>query len=384
MVLSLERMNRIRAVDARDFSITVDAGCTVRAVQDAAAAAGRLFPLSFGAEGTAQIGGALSTNAGGIRTIRWGNARDLVLGLEVVLPDGRVLNDLRRVRKDNTGYALRHLFIGGEGTLGIITEATLRLIPKPQAVETIMAVFGDLVACGRAISRILTSGILPSKIELMDQASILAVENYEPCGLPRDAKAIVLIELDGHPAAIAAEKAVAHDVCVRTGARTVRSAQSEAEQREMWRARQLVSPAIARIKPTKIAEDICVPKSKIPEAFARLEHIRDKYGLNMVIFGHAGDGNLHPNIMADSRDAAEMKRVEQAVEEIFRLALELGGTLSGEHGIGTMKAPFMPLELGEAGLDMMRRIKQAWDPNGIMNPGKMFPSPGQRLVLTDD
>ena len=384
IVVDMSKMNRKLIIDEDDLVAVVSPGVITAHIHQAAEQKGLMYPPDPSSSQVSTIGGNLAENAGGPRGLKYGVTKDYVLGLEVVTPCGELIRTGGRTVKNVTGYDLTKLIVGSEGTLGIITEATLRLIPKPQAAETIMAVFDDLVVCGRAISRILTSGILPSKIELMDQASILAVENYEPCGLPRDAKAIVLIELDGHPAAIAAEKAVAHDVCVRTGARTVRSAQSEAEQREMWRARQLVSPAIARIKPTKIAEDICVPKSKIPEAFARLEHIRDKYGLNMVIFGHAGDGNLHPNIMADSRDAAEMKRVEQAVEEIFRLALELGGTLSGEHGIGTMKAPFMPLELGEAGLDMMRRIKQAWDPNGIMNPGKMFPSPGQRLVLTDD
>jgi len=219
---------------------------------------------------------------------------------------------------------------------------------------------------------------------LMDQASIQAVENYEPCGLPLDARAIILVELDGHPQAILSEMEIAREMCERMGARAVKTAQSEAEKKELWHARKLVSPAIARIKPTKISEDICVPKSKIPEAFERLERIRDKYRLNMVIFGHAGDGNLHPNIMTDKRDAEEMKRVEQAVGEIFEAALQLGGTLSGEHGIGTMKAPFMEMELGAAGLEMMRKIKMAWDPNNIMNPGKIFPQPGQKLVFADD
>jgi glycolate oxidase len=260
----------------------------------------------------------------------------------------------------------------------------LRLIPKPKSSETLMAVFDDLVASGQAISNILAASILPAKIEIMDQASIIAVENYEPCGLPRDATAIVLIELDGHPAAILDEIEQVRHICERNGAREVKIARTNAERDELWKGRKLVSPAIARIKPTKISEDITVPKSQIPEAFKRLQAIRDKYGIHLVIFGHAGDGNLHPNIIADKRDHEEMRRVEQAVAEVFAVALELGGTLSGEHGIGTMKATFMESELGSAGLDMMRRIKQAWDPNNILNPGKIFPEPGQRLVLTDE
>jgi glycolate oxidase len=307
-----------------------------------------------------------------------------VIGLTVVTPQGEIIRTGGRTVKNVTGYDLTKLIVGSEGTLAIITEAILRLIPKPQAAETLMAIFDDLVASGAAVSSILAEGILPAKVEIMDQVSIVAVENFESCGLPRDAAAILLIELDGHPAAIAEEIERVREVCGRCGAREVKMARDEAERTELWRGRKLVSPAIARIKPTKISEDITVPKSRIPEAFRRLQGIRDKYGLHLVIFGHAGDGNLHPNIVCDKRDAEEMRRVEQAVADIFALAIELGGTLSGEHGIGTMKASFMEDELGAVGVEMMRRIKQAWDPHNILNPGKIFPEPGQRLVLSDE
>jgi glycolate oxidase len=221
-------------------------------------------------------------------------------------------------------------------------------------------------------------------MEIMDNASIRAVENYKPCGLPNEADAIILIEVDGHPDAVEEEILKVAEICKQFNASEIRIAQSESEREELWKARKLVSPAITRVKPTKISEDVTVPRSKIPEMFERLRVIRDKYKIHLVVFGHAGDGNLHPNIIADVRDKDEMRRVEEAISEIFRAAVELGGTLSGEHGIGTMKAPYMEMELGPVGLDMMRRIKQAWDPNNILNPYKIFPEPGQtRVVLTE-
>jgi len=384
VVVDLTKMNQKLIIEEEDLVAVVSPGVLTGQIHQAAESKGLMYPPDPSSSVISTIGGNLAENSGGPRKLKYGVTKDYVLGLEVVTPGGDIIRTGGRTVKNVTGYDLTKLIVGSEGTLGIITEATLRLIPKPLATETIMVIFDDLAACGEAISRILASGIVPAKIELMDQASIQAVENYEPCGLPLDARAIILIELDGHPQAILSEMEKARELCERMGAREIKTAQSEEEKKELWHARKLVSPAIARIKPTKISEDICVPKSKIPEAFKRLERIRDKYRLNMVIFGHAGDGNLHPNIMTDKRDAEEMKRVEQAVGEIFEVALQLGGTLSGEHGIGTMKAPFMEMELGAAGLGMMRKIKEAWDPNDIMNPGKIFPQPGQRLVLADD
>jgi glycolate oxidase len=197
-------------------------------------------------------------------------------------------------------------------------------------------------------------------------------------------EAMLLIELDGHPEAITEEIELVQQVCKEVGARESKVAQNDQEAQELWKARKLVSPAIVRVKPTKISEDATVPRSKIPEMFKRLKEIKQQYKVDLVVFGHAGDGNLHPNIIADKRDLEEMERVEQAVGEIFKAAIELGGTLSGEHGIGTMKSPFMEMELGKAGVDMMKRIKESWDPKNILNPGKIFAEPGQKLVLRDE
>lgn len=383
IVLDLSTWNEKLEVDPEDMVAVVSPGVITTDINDAALKYGFIFPPDPSSSNVATIGGNLAENSGGPRGLKYGVTKDYVIGLEVVTPEGEIIRTGGRTVKNVTGYDLTKLIVGSEGTLGIITEATLRLFPKPQATETMMAVFENIVDSGKAITKILSSGILPSKLEIMDQSTIQAVEAYEPLGLPVDAEAMLLIELDGHPAAIKEEITRVEAVCEDTGAREVQVAQTKEEAAELWRARKLVSPAIVREKPTKISEDATVPRSKIPEMFQRLKEIREKYKIDLVVFGHAGDGNLHPNIIADKRDKEEMRRVEQAVEEIFKAAIELGGTLSGEHGIGTLKAPFMEMELGAAGLDMMKRIKESWDPNNILNPGKIFPKPGQRLVLTD-
>lgn len=384
IVLDLSRMDGKLKIDTDDLVAVVSPGVTTARLHREAEAHGLMYPPDPSSSSVCTIGGNIAENAGGPRGLKYGVTKDYVLGLEVVMPTGETIRTGGRTIKNVTGYDLTKLIVGSEGTLGIITEAVLRLIPKPPASETLMAVFDDIVDSGRAISSTLAAGIVPAKMELMDRACMEAVEQYEPSGLPIHSDALILFELDGHPAAIAEEAEQIIRICERFRARDVRRAKDETEREELWRARKQVSPAIARIKPTKISEDICVPKSKIPEAIERLRKIRDEYKLHLVVFGHAGDGNLHPNILCDQRDKEEMRRVEQAVEAIFRTAIELGGTLSGEHGIGTMKSPFLEWELGPDGIRFMEKIKQAWDPNGIMNPGKIFPRPGQRLVLSDD
>ncbi|MBP1933902.1 FAD-binding oxidoreductase [Ammoniphilus resinae] len=381
MVFDLSVMDNILEVDDEDLVAIVSPGVLTSAIHAAAEKKGLMYPPDPSSSHVSTIGGNLAENSGGPRGLKYGVTKDYVIGLEVITPQGEIIKTGGRTVKNVTGYDLTKLIVGSEGTLGIITKAILRLIPKPPSSETVMAVFNSLVDSGRAISKVLSSGILPAKMELMDQASIVAVENYQPSNLPVDAEAIILIELDGHPAAVKEEAEQVAKVCREVGAREVIVPQTPQEKAEVWKARKLVSPAIVRIKPTKISEDATVPRSQIPEMCRRLQQIKEKYNIHLVVFGHAGDGNLHPNIIADKSDIEEMQRVEQAVAEIFQAAIELGGTLSGEHGIGTMKAPFMEMELGASGLDMMKRIKEAWDPNNIMNPGKIFAEPGQKLVL---
>jgi glycolate oxidase len=383
IVLDLSRFTKVLTVLPDDLIAVVSPGVITADIHRAAESCGLMYPPDPSSSAVSTIGGNLAENSGGPRGLKYGVTKDYVLGLEVVTPQGEIIRTGGRTVKNVTGYDLTKLIVGSEGTLGIITEATLQLIPKPPSTGTLLAIFDEIIASGEAISRVLTSGILPAKMELMDQACIRAVEDYAPSGLPVDAEAIILLEVDGHPLAVAEELKEAARICKQAGAREVIVAKSSEEAERLWKARKMVSPAITRIKPTKISEDATVPRSKIPAMMARLKEIREKYEIQLVVFGHAGDGNLHPNIIADKRDQEEMKRVEKAVAEIFEAAVSLGGTLSGEHGIGNMKAPFMEMELGAIGLDMMKRIKKSWDPKNIMNPGKIFPKPGQVLTLTE-
>jgi glycolate oxidase len=383
IVLDMSQWDSYLSVYPDDLIAVVSPGVLTARIDEVAEKYGLMYPPDPSSAHVSTIGGNLAENSGGPRGLKYGVTKDYVIGLEVVTPEGEIIKTGGRTIKNVTGYDLTKLIVGSEGTLGIITEATLKLVPKPLATLTMMAVFDDLVLSGKAISKVLTSGILPAKMEIMDQYCIKAVENYQPLGLPIDCEAILLIELDGHPLAIKEEMKIVAKVFKEIGAVNVSIAKNEAEATSYWKARKLVSPAIVKIKPTKVSEDATVPRSKIPDMFQRLKEIREKYNVHLVVFGHAGDGNLHPNIICDKRDEEEMIRVESAVEEIFEAAIKLGGTLSGEHGIGTLKAPFMEMELGAVGLDMMKRIKQVWDPNDILNPGKIFPEKGQKLVLRE-
>lgn len=381
IVIDVSQWKDVLNIDKDDMVAVVSPGVITVAIDRAASKVGLMYPPDPSSSNVSTIAGNLAENSGGPRCLKYGVTKDYVLGLQVVTPEGHIIRTGGRTVKNVTGYDLTKLIVGSEGTLGIITEATLRLIPRPAATLSLMAIFDEMVTAGRAITNVLTSGILPAKIEFMDQASIQAVEAYKPMGLPVDAEALILIELDGNQQAIREEAEIVKKVMKDSGAREVKKASTKDEEAKMWKARKLVSPAIVRKKPTKISEDATVPRSKIPAFLKQLQEIKKRYGIDLVVFGHAGDGNLHPNIICDKRDAEEMKRVEQAVAAIFKVALEMGGTLSGEHGVGTMKSSFMPMEFNETTLELMKRMKQAWDPNGIMNPGKIFPKHGDRLVL---
>lgn len=383
MTLDMSQFEKRLTIDTENLLAITTPSVITGEIHKKAEEAGLFYPPDPSSSHVSTIGGNLLENSSGPKGLKYGTTKEYVIGLEVVTPTGEIIRTGGRTVKNVTGYDLTRLIVGSEGTLGIVTEAILRLIPKPLARKTLLASFTHLNDSGQAITKILSSGILPSAMELMDNACIRAVENYQPSGLPIDAEAIVIIEVDGHPSAIAEEITKCEQICWEQGASNIKVASTETERNEIWKARKMVSPAITQMGPTKISEDATVPRSRIPAMVEKLERIREKYNLNLVVFGHAGDGNLHPNIITDKRNIEEMKRVESAVSEIFESAIELGGTLSGEHGIGTLKAPYMEKELGKDGLLMMKKIKEAWDPNNILNPGKIFPQPGQtKVVLT--
>jgi len=382
VVLSLERMNRIREVDARDFSLVAEAGCIVQQVQEAAAAVDRLFPLSWGAQGSAQVGGALSTNAGGIRTIRWGNARDLVLGLEVVLPDGRVLNDLRRVRKDNSGYALRHLFLGGEGTLGIITAAALRLVPALKRVETAFVAVPSPEAALSLLSRVMGSGAEVIAYELILKRCMEIVERYGQrvrMPMPLTSPWYVMVELAAAHPAVPLREMLEDTLAAAVEAGECTDAvlaENEEHRAAFWRIREHY-PECGRAAGPSITTDTAVPVSAVPEFLARVEKAltaRWPEG-RMIALGHAGDGNIHLGLLAPEGMSREdwLARAAEAEAVVNAIAVELGGSFSAEHGIGQSKRHAMAMHKDPVAVDVMRAIKAAIDPQGIMNPGKMLP-----------
>jgi len=371
IVLSLTRMNRIKEIDRKNLIAVVEPGVITAHLQQAAEAAGLFYPPDPASSQVSTIGGNIAENAGGPRCFKYGVTRDYVLGLEVVLADGRVLRTGGRTVKNVTGYDLTRLMVGSEGTLGVVTEATLRLVPRPEATQTLMAVFPRLEDAAETNAALVARGVTPATLEIMDQLSLRVVENYLHLGLPVEAEAVLVISVDGFREAVQRQADTVAAICRELGASEVRIARTPEEAQELWRARRSISTAITQVKPTKIGEDVAVPPSRIPELIRRIQYLREKTGLTMAIYGHIGDGNIHPNVVTDLRDREEMAKVEQVLEEIARIALELGGTLSGEHGIGTLKAPYLEMEVGETGIDVMRRIKRALDPDGILNPGKM-------------
>jgi glycolate oxidase len=320
------------------------------------------------------IGGNIACNAGGPRCLKYGVTGDYVLGLTVVLADGRILHSGGKLIKDVVGYDLKALFTGSEGTLGIITQALLRLVAKPKFARTALVEFSCLDDASRTVNAILAAGIVPATIELMDETAIACIEEAMHLGLPLDVEATLLIEADGmEEETVMREIEAIANICHDCGARKTTVAKDEAERSILWKARRSVSPALARKSPNKLGEDITVPRSAIPEAIRQLKDLSARVGLPIVIFGHAGDGNLHPNILFDRRDPEQWQKVEQMVTEEFEIALRLGGTLSGEHGVGALKRPYMQQALGNVSIEIQKRIKAALDPLNILNPGKIFP-----------
>jgi|SRR5579884_1215505 len=387
IVLGVARMDRIVEIDAVDRVAVVQPGVITARLQAEVERRGLFYPPDPSSLRQSAIGGNVAENAGGARCLKYGVTGDYVLALEVVLPDGTAIRPGGRTVKNVTGYDLRRLFTGAEGTLGTITEITLKLIAKPRVARTALAVFERIDDAARAASAVLAGGVLPSAIELLDDITIRCVEEAAPIGLPLDAEAILIFGADGnHPQLVDDDVARIAAIAREHGARELTVARDDAASERLWAARRGISPALARRRRNKLGEDICVPPRAIPAIVRRVREIAAEYRLEIPLFGHIGDGNLHPNILCDRRDPDEMRRVAAAARAIFEAAVALGGTLSGEHGIGLLKKQFMELDVGPDALALMRRIKDAVDPLGIMNPGKVFPEPGGAgaFALDDD
>jgi glycolate oxidase len=373
IVVSFTRMNRILEIDTTNSTVHVQAGVVTSDLQEEVEKLGLFYPPDPSSIRHSTIGGNIACNAGGARCLKYGVTGNYVLGLTVVLADGRILKTGGKRIKDVTGYNLNQLFTASEGTLGLITEALLRLVARPRYARTALAEFVSLDNASRAVNAILGEGIVPASLELMDQTALACIEEAMHLGLPTDVEASLIIETDGtDEQAVLREIDAAGRICKENGARSVRVAKDESERAGLWKARRSISPALARRAPNKLGEDITVPRSAIPEVVRQLRKISAKHGLPIVIFGHAGDGNLHPNILFDKRKSEEWQKVEQLVREIFGVALAQGGTLSGEHGVGVLKRPYFEQALGPLSVEVQRRIKQALDPSNILNPGKMF------------
>lgn len=372
IVLCTVKMNRILETDRANLTMLVEPGVTTLAVADAATAVGLFYPPDPGSMKISTIGGNVAENSGGLRGLKYGITRNYVMGLEVILPDGELLWTGNKCVKDVAGYSLRDLFIGSEGTLGVITKVLLKLIPKPAAKKTMVATFAAMDAAAQCVSDIIAAQIIPCTLEFLDRTTIHCVEDYAKVGLPLDCEALLLMETDGHPAAVADEAAQMEAIARKAGALEVRVAKDDAEAMRLAAARRSAFSALARVSPTTILEDATVPRSELARMIRFVEAVAKKHRLRIGTFGHMGDGNLHPTFLTDERNTEEMQRIHEAFKEIFDEAIRLGGTITGEHGVGLAKKEFLPKFAGDAQMRVMRELRRALDPNGILNPGKMF------------
>ena len=371
IILSTEKLNRVLEVDPDNFNAVLEPGLINAEFQAELAGRGFFYPPDPASMAFCTLGGNVAENAGGPRALKYGVTRDYVMGLEAVLPGGEVINTGVRTHKGVVGYDLTRLLVGSEGTLAVLTKIRLKFMSEPEAVTTLLAFFGDLESCGRAVSEIIASGIVPRTLEFMDREAVRAVEAYKPAGLSTVPDAMLLIELDGYPETIEREAERVVQICHGLRAKVEAAEDREARDR-LWSARRAVSPALYNLSPGKINEDVVVPRSRVPEMLVTLREISERSGISIVNFGHAGDGNIHVNIMADKDDPDEFKRAEGLVKEIFSSVLAMGGTISGEHGVGLTKAKYINMEIRERELELMRGIKRLFDPRGLLNPGKIF------------
>ncbi|AME07878.1 glycolate oxidase subunit GlcD [Bacillus siamensis] len=381
LVLLFKHMNRILEIDEENLTATVQPGVITQDMIHAVERKGLFYPPDPSSMKISTIGGNINENSGGLRGLKYGVTRDYVLGLEAVLASGDIIRTGGKLTKDVAGYDLTRLFVGSEGTLGVVTEATLKLVPKPETKKTLLALYEHIEAAAESVSAIIAEKIIPATLEFLDQPTLQVIEDYAKIGLPTDAKAVLLIEQDGDSDTVRRDMEKIEAICKNGAAVSVQTAETEEEAFALTEARRSALSALARLKPTTILEDATVPRSQIANMVRAINEIAETYGLSICTFGHAGDGNLHPTCTTDIRNTEEMERVEKAFAAIFEKAIELGGTITGEHGVGIVKAPYLEMKLKTEGIIAMKAIKQALDPQNLLNPGKIFANSSRKRVV---
>jgi FAD/FMN-containing dehydrogenases len=370
VVVSFERMNRFQ-VDVDNATAVVEPGVITYEFQQEVERFGLFYPPDPSSFKYSTIGGNIAENAGGPRCLKYGVTREYVLGLTAVIKEGEVIKTGNPVIKDVAGYDITKLFVGSEGTLGLITSAVLKLIPKPKARGTALILFKNLEDVGRVVTKIMTSGIFPSALEFMDRDAIRAVEEFKPVGLPKDVSALLLVEVDGSPQSVKEDIKAVEELAKAMGLE-VKVAEDEESAEKLWTARKSLGPALGNLRTGKINEDVVVPRVYLSEAIRDYRKVAEKYGLLMVIFGHIGDGNLHVNLLYDKKNKEEEERAERAVDEIFEITLRYNGSITGEHGVGLTKRKFLEYQFGPVGMEILRGIKKVFDPKNLFNPGKVI------------
>lgn len=371
IVISFEKMKRLLEIDTRNLTVLVEPGIINGRLQEEVEYLGFFYPPDPASLDISTIGGNVATNAGGPRAVKYGVTRDYVMEIEAVLADGSVILAGGKTHKKTVGYSLKDIFVGSEGTLGVFTKIRLRLLPRPLETLTLLVTFQDLESSGRAVSEIFASKVIPRTIELMDKYSIEAVERFKPCGLPINVESLLIIEVDGPPNSVKNEAEVIVKVCRKLNAE-ISIAEDTLSKRKIWEARRSISPALYHLKPFKISQDVVVPRTMVPNLLRKLIELTEKSGIPIISFGHAGDGNIHVNIMVDKNNKEEYMLGNNLVKEVFETVIKLQGSISGEHGIGMTKAPYIGMDVGEKALELMKGIKKLYDPKGIFNPGKIF------------
>jgi len=374
IVLDMTRMNRIVTIDGQNMVAVVEPGVVCAEFQAAVEKVGLFYPPDPASSEFSTLGGNVAECAGGLRGMKYGVTRDYVLALEAVLPSGEIIHTGSRAMKNVSGYDLTRLLVGSEGTLCVFTQMTVRLLPLPECIRTVLAYFAGFDDAARTVSKVIEARIVPRALEFMDADALEAVRDYGEFDFPPEAKAALLVEVDGDDAVTQREAETVATICRENGCGTVSVAISAEDREELWRTRRAVSPALYNLAPKKkIAEDVCVPRSRLADLLGEIARIKRERSLRIACFGHAGDGNVHVNFLVESDTPEVVRRTEEGVEELLRTVVSYGGSISGEHGIGTTKTEYLGIEIPPRELDLMRRIKRLFDPNGILNPGKLFP-----------